>query len=39
MSKSIDNPSEICDVIKWPALVVVPAAVYQQNRENGYEML
>lgn len=29
MPKNIDNPSEIRDVIKGPALVVLPIAVYQ----------
>ena len=29
MPKNMDNPEEIKDVIKGPALVVIPIAVYQ----------
>ena len=29
MPKNMDNPDELKDVVKGPALVVVPIAVYQ----------
>ena len=29
MPKNMDNPAELRDVIKGPALVVLPIAVYQ----------
>lgn len=29
MPKNMDNPAELRGVVKWPALVVLPIAVYQ----------
>ena len=29
MTKNMDNPKEIKDVVKGPALIVIPIAVYQ----------